>query len=45
MKAKHIHLNAHLDLVWKTDFQKESIVENFYERDWEEADADDGKNI
>lgn len=45
MKAKFIHLNAHLDLRWKTDFQKDAIIENFEDRDWEQVDDDDGKQI
>jgi len=42
MKSKYIHLNAHLDLRWKSDFQKETITENLEEREWEQVEDDDG---
>ena len=42
MKSNFIHLNAHLDLRWKSDFDKEAITENLEERDWEQVDQDDG---
>lgn len=42
MKAKFAHLNAHLDLRWKSDFQKDVIVENFKDRNWEPVEEEDG---
>lgn len=41
MKSKFIHLNAHLDLKWKSDFEKSVIIENFEDRNWEKVDEDD----
>lgn len=41
MKSKFIHLNAHLDLKWKTDLEKSVIIENMNERNWEKADEDE----
>lgn len=43
MKAKFAHLNAHLDLRWKSDFQKDVIIENFKDRNWEPVDDEEGK--
>ena len=43
MKAKFVHLNAHLDLKWKTDLDKEAITANLQDREWERVDDDDGK--
>ena len=43
MKAKFVHTNAHLELKWKTDFQKSVILENFQERNWEPVEEDDGR--
>lgn len=43
MKAKFTHYNAHLELKWKSDFQKEVILENFTDRNWEPAEEDEGK--
>ena len=42
MKAKFAHLNAHLELRWKSDFQKDVIIENFKDRKWEAVDEDEG---
>jgi hypothetical protein len=42
MKAKFAHLNAHLDLRWKSDFQKDTIIENFKDRNWEPVDDEEG---
>lgn len=36
-----IHLNAHLDVKWKSDFDKSVIIENFEDRNWEKVDDDD----
>lgn len=41
MKSKFIHLNAHLDLKWKSDFEKSVIIENFEDRNWDKVDEDD----
>lgn len=41
MKSKFIHLNAHLDLRWKTDLHKPSITENLDERQWEQVEDED----
>ena len=42
MKSKFAHINAHLELRWKSDFQKDVIIENFNDRGWEPVEEDDG---
>jgi hypothetical protein len=42
MKAKFIHLNAHLDLKWKSNLDKSVIKENLKDRQWEEIEEDEG---
>lgn len=44
MKAKFAHLNAHLELRWKSDFQKDVIIENFKDRNWEPVEDDEGRS-
>jgi tubulin polyglutamylase TTLL1 len=41
MQSKLNHLNANLDIKWKTDFNKSVIIENMDERDWVRADKDE----
>jgi len=41
MKAKFTHLNAHLELRWKSDFKKDVIIENFNDRGWEAVEEED----
>lgn len=41
MKPKYKHVNAHLNIKWKTDLQKSVIIENMKERKWEQAEDDE----
>lgn len=43
MKSKFGHMNAHLELRWKSDFQKDVIIENFNDRNWEPVDEEEGR--
>lgn len=38
MKPKYNHLNAHLNIKWKTDLPKSVIIENMQDRDWQKAE-------
>lgn len=41
MKPKYKHMNAHLNIKWKTDLTKSVIIENMEERKWQKAEDDD----
>ena len=41
MKPKFYHRNAHLNIKWKCDLDRQVIFENMEERNWENTDPDD----
>ncbi len=40
MKSKFNHVNSHLNIKWKLDFDRAPLFENFEERNWERVEID-----